>query len=94
MTDTEYRLTHIWAVLGPLSDYVERFATRELAQAAAEIGWCNENDHGEDAPVFEWLEDQPGVYEGYIGGIALEWAVRSERLIWSRPDEDGDYVDH
>lgn len=81
------RLAQVWSFSGARYDYPDAlFATRELAQAAAEIQWCNENDpHGE--PVFEWAEDEPGVYEAHIGGMALEWSVRAQPLIWSRDDE-------
>ena len=82
------RLAQVWSFSGARYDYPEaRFATRELAQAAAEIQWRNENDpHGE--PVFEWAEDEPGVFEAHIDGMALEWSVRAWPLIWSRDDEE------
>lgn len=87
--ESEPRLAQVWSISGATYDYPERFATRELAQAAAEIQWCNENDpHAE--PVFEWFEgEEPGVYEAHIGGVALEWSVRAQPLIWSRDDEEG-----
>lgn len=77
----------VWSVSGPREDFVERFATRELAQAAAEIAWCNENNP-EGSPAFAWTQDEPDAWEAYIDGMALEWQVRAEPLIWSRPDDD------
>lgn len=86
--EAEPRLAQVWSFSGARYDYPDAlFATRELARAAAEIQWCNENAPGTEQ-VFEWAEDEPGVYEGHIGGVALEWSVRAQPLIWSRDDDE------
>lgn len=90
------RLEQVWSIIGETYDYPERFATRELAQHAAEIQWRNENEPGMRVhSAFEWLaaDDRVGVFEAYIGDggldrVATEWSVRAQPVVWSRPDEE------